>query len=272
MKKIIVFLTFLLVLSGCQKKENTIYIGYLPSTRYEILSELMSQVIENQTSYHTEIVRGNKEDIASAEKLVHNGYIDLFISDKDTIEKYLLNANNYTTLLQLEPKVDTALILQKDVANFYGISTISDLAKVSKYYVFSAPKDFMKNEFNDLIKKYDLTFRKTSENEQENLLSQFKEKRIDVFPSSIANQAVYNLDAIILEDNLDFFEANVIQILGNNTTLEKYPNIEENLTKLANILDEKNFRYLNHAVEKDKKEIKIVVKEFLSKNNLLKVK
>jgi len=72
---------------------------------------------------------------------------------------------------------------------------------------------------------------------------------------------------VVLEDDKSFFPPYYAAPLVKNETIEKYPELEEILNKLADLIDDETMRELNYKVDKLNEDPKQVAIDFLRENN-----
>jgi len=73
----------------------------------------------------------------------------------------------------------------------------------------------------------------------------------------------------VLEDDKQFFPAYQAATVIRQETLDKYPELEGILNKLAGQISDEEMQQMNYYVEHDNKEAKAVAKEFLTAKGLL---
>ena len=74
----------------------------------------------------------------------------------------------------------------------------------------------------------------------------------------------------MLEDNKNFYQTYYYGTVIRNDILKKYPELEEVLMKMNNILTESEMAELNYKVESKKEDEKKVAEDFLRDKGLLK--
>ncbi len=74
----------------------------------------------------------------------------------------------------------------------------------------------------------------------------------------------------MLEDNKNFYQTYYCGTVIRNDILKKYPELEEVLMKMNNILTESEMAELNYKVESKKEDEKKVAEDFLRDKGLLK--
>ncbi|MFR9190531.1 MAG: glycine betaine ABC transporter substrate-binding protein [Anaerotruncus massiliensis (ex Togo et al. 2019)] len=155
-------LLFAGVFSGCGKKDSgVVKIATKPMTEQFILSEMLAQLIEQDTGLTVEITKGIGGGTTNIHPALLKGDFDLYpeytgtawafvvkredVPDDDTLyaglqEAYQKLGLKWTGLYGFNNTF--ALAVRRDVAEQYGIETYSDIAKVSPDLVFGANPDF----------------------------------------------------------------------------------------------------------------------------------
>ena len=295
MKRVLV-LILILVLSipsfGCSSKSDTIKIATKPMTEQFILGEMIKLLIEDNTDLNVEITKGIGGGTSNIHPAIVKGYYDLYpeytgtgwsfvlkedgILDDETLYKELQEKykNNYDlSWIGLYGFNNTyGLVIRKDLSEKYNIKTYSDLAKYSEDLTFGAEYDFYEREdgFDALCEEYGMSFKKSVDLDIGLKYNAINSKEIDVMNVFTTDGQLADSDVVLLEDNKNFYQTYYCGTVIRNDILKKYPELEEVLMKMNNILTESEMAELNYKVESKKEDEKKVAEDFLRDKGLLK--
>ncbi|WP_066371100.1 ABC transporter substrate-binding protein [Neobacillus fumarioli] len=162
-------------------------------------------------------------------------------------------------------------------AKKYNLKTISDLAKHSHELVLSFPQEFdvrpdalpgLQNYFKD---KGGFKFKNQFQIDYSLRYQPLLQGKSDVTVSVGSDGDVAGNHLVVLEDDIGFFPAYNVAPIINDKKLKEYPQIKAPLEKLMSLMTDEQMQKLDWEVDgPDKKEIKDVAKDFLTKNGLLK--
>lgn len=289
MKKIILILICVGTLLACAKEEKTLVVASKEFTENIILAELMAQIIEE----HTDITVKRKLSMGSTFivfKALELGDVDMYPDYTGTIYQSLLKrtgalpstdevfeqsrsgmAENGIMVYESFGFNNTyAIALLEEKASELNIRTISDLSGHPTLIAgfeaeFIARPDgglamfeFYGLTFDDQIKQVDRGLR----------LFALAENEIDFTDAYATDSKLLRYNITLLEDDKAFFPPYYAVPLVNTKAVEKYPEIDMPLKKLANVLTEQTMTELNYKVEEDKEAVGDVVREFLEKMDL----
>ena len=295
MKRVLV-LILILVLSipsfGCSSKSDTIKIATKPMTEQFILGEMIKLLIEDNTDLNVEITKGIGGGTSNIHPAIVKGDFDLYpeytgtgwsfvlkedgILDDETLYKELQEKykNNYDlSWIGLYGFNNTyGLVIRKDLSEKYNIKTYSDLAKYSEDLTFGAEYDFYEREdgFDALCEEYGMSFKKSVDLDIGLKYNAINSKEIDVMNVFTTDGQLADSDVVLLEDNKNFYQTYYCGTVIRNDILKKYPELEEVLMKMNNILTESEMAELNYKVESEKEDEKKVAEDFLREKGLLK--
>lgn len=295
MKRVLVII-LIVVLSipsfGCSNKSDTIKIATKPMTEQFILGEMIKLLIEDNTDLNVEITKGIGGGASNIHPAIAKGDFDLYpeytgtgwsfvlkeegIPDDKTLYKELQQKykNNYDlSWIGLYGFNNTyGLVIRKDLSEKYNIKTYSDLAKYSEDLTFGAEYDFYEREdgFDALCEEYGMNFKKSVDLDIGLKYNAINSKEIDVMNVFTTDGQLANSDVVLLEDNKSFYQSYYCGTVIRNDKLKKYPELEDILIKMNNILTESDMAKLNYKVESEKEDDKKVAEDFLRDKGLLK--
>lgn len=277
---------------GCSNKSDTIKIATKPMTEQFILGEMIKLLIEDNTDLNVEITKGIGGGTSNIHPAIVKGDFDLYpeytgtgwsfvlkedgIPDDETLYKELQEKykNNYDlSWIGLYGFNNTyGLVIRKDLSEKYNIKTYSDLAKYSEDLTFGAEYDFYERDdgFDALCEEYGMSFKKSVDLDIGLKYNAINSKEIDVMNVFTTDGQLADSDVVLLEDNKNFYQTYYCGTVIRNDILKKYPELEEVLMKMNNILTESEMAELNYKVESKKEDEKKVAEDFLRDKGLLK--
>lgn len=257
-------------------------------TEQYILSEMIAQVLEKKTDYQLE-----RKFNLGATDLCHyammEGQIDIYpeytgtgylvvlhepLKEMNGDELFNYVKEQYAQKFDIEwlPPLgfnnSDAMMLPKNMRH----QKISDVIPHAKKMVLGAPADFYSRSdgYAGLKKHYAIEFKKVVQLEPNLMYEALHNGEVDAIMgfTTSAKLNVYPIN--VLEDDLSMFPKYEASILVRNSILQKDPAIKRVLEKLSGKIDEESMRSLNYQVMVEKKEIPVVVENFLTERKLLK--
>lgn len=285
-------LVFLLsiALTGCSGGDK-IVIGSKDFSENILLGEIFSQLIEAKTDIKVER-KLNLGGTFVCFEAIKNGQIDIYpeytgtgltaqlkmdvIGEPD--EAYRIVAEEFNKqfdikwLSPLGFNNTYTLAVNDKVYQQYGVETFSDLAKISENLVFGAEHEFFDRQdgYEGLVEKYSLKFK--GEPKKMNVSLKYQaigNGDMDVTDAFATDGAIKQYNLKVLTDDLGFFPPYYAAPIIRNATLERYPELEDILNALANVIDDATMTELNYKVDVEGKDVATVVKEFLNEKGLL---
>ena len=283
-----------LVLSACggSATSTPIRVGSKDFTEEFVVAELYAQVLENE-GFPVER-KFNLGGTPVAQAAITKGDIDLYpeytstglltvlkqkpIADQAQILSTITaeyEKRFQLTWLNPSPFTDSnGLATTKEVADKYGISTISDLAAKASELRVGGPAEFA--ERPDGLKGLQKTYGGFQFKEFKQLgtgplrYDALKHGEIDVALVFTTEARIAADKLVVLRDDKGFYPSYNIAPVVRQDTLQKNPKIAEALNKLAPLLSDDVITSLNAQVDIDKQEVATVAKTFLSAKGLLK--
>ena len=164
-----------------------------------------------------------------------------------------------------------AMMVTRDTANKYGLETVSDLAEVAHEmtlggsYVFTERAD----GYPGLSEHYGFEFDVVKGLDPSLMYQALIEGSVDVISGFATDGRIVAFDLVSLIDDKQFFPPYDATVIVRGEVLEKHPELEEILNRLANRIDDNKMAELNAAVDLDKREPADVAREFLEKEGLI---
>lgn len=289
------------LVAGCGGQENesqpiVIYDGQF--SEMKIIHQMVKMLVEEHTQATVEI-RDEMSPVNNYRDLIKGGGSDLMnsydgtllttylktdvseVPEGKTLYEYaneLANEQDDVQLLDMLGHENTyAIGVPQDLAEEYGLDTISDLAEVAPELIFGAEHEFFSEEgsmkFGPLSKFYGLDFKESKAIEMALKYSAVESGNVDV-------TIVYSTDGMnkkvglkVLEDDRKFFPEYNGALLVRNDLFERYketaPNLKEVLNRLGGQYTNEIMTDLTYAVDVDGKTPEEVAKAFLIEKGLL---
>ena len=281
-------------LGGCfdKKEKEVINIATKPMTEQFILSEMLKQIIEEDTDLEVEITKGIGGGTSNIHPALVKGDFDMYPEYTGTGWSFVLKEKNIpgdkTLYKELTEKYEKeydlkwvglygfnntfGLVVRKDIGEKYNIKTYSDLAKYANELTFGAEYDFYEREdgFDSLCKAYGFKFKKSVDLDIGLKHKAINNKEIDVMNVFTTDGQLSTSDVILLKDDKNFYNTYYCGTVVRKDVLEKHPELEKALMKMENIITEEEMAKLNYKVESEGlDEIKVAV-DFLKEKNIIK--
>ena len=280
----------ILGICACGKKES-IKIASKPMTEQYILTEIIAQLIEEETDYEIEITKGIGGGTTNIHPALVKGEFDLYpeytrtawlnVLKKEEMEKD--DALLYDQLLAEYDQMELTwtglygfsntygLAVRKETAEQYGLSTYSDLAAASGELIFGGNPDYIELEtgYSRLCTAYNMEFKDTKQMEIALKYEALINGEVDVINAFTTDAQLAANDLVLLTDDGGFFETFLAGTVVRKDTLEKYPELQGVLEKLNGMITEDEMQQMNYEVEVNGKEDKEVARQFLESKGFL---
>lgn len=293
MKKGIIGLLFAgMIISMCACGEKgTVKIASKPMTEQYILTEILAQMIEEETDYEVEITKGIGGGTTNIHPALMEGEFDLYpeytrtawlnVLKKEEMEKD--DDKLYDVLLEEYGEMGLTwtglygfsntygLAVKKETAEKYELSTYSDLAAASGELVFGGNPDYMELEtgFPRLCDAYQMEFKDAVQMEIALKYEALKNGEVDVINAFTTDAQLAANDLVLLTDDQVFFEPFYAGTVVRKDALEKFPKLQEVLEKMNGLITEAEMQQMNYEVEVNGKEDKEVARQFLESKGIL---
>ncbi len=281
-------------LGGCfdKKEKEVINIATKPMTEQFILSEMLKQIIEEDTDLEVKITKGIGGGTSNIHPALVKGDFDMYPEYTGTGWSFVLKEKNIpddkTLYKELTEKYEKeydlkwvglygfnntfGLVVRKDIGEKYNIKTYSDLAKYANELTFGAEYDFYEREdgFDALCKAYGFKFKKSVDLDIGLKHKAINNKEIDVMNVFTTDGQLSTSDVILLKDDKNFYNTYYCGTVVRKDILEKYPELEKALMKMENIITEEEMAKLNYKVESEGLDEVNVAQDFLKEKNIIK--
>ena len=275
---------------GCAGK-NPIKIASKPMTEQYILTEIIAQLIEEDTDYEVEITKGVGGGTTNIHPALLKGEFDLYpeytrtawlnVLKKEEMEKD--DSKLYQVLLEEYDALGLTwaglygfsntygLAVRAETADQYDLSTYSGLAAVSGELNFGGNPDYIELEtgYPRLCSAYNMQFKDTKQMEIALKYEALKNGEVDVINAFTTDAQLAANDLVLLTDDGGFFETFEAGTVVRKDALEKYPELKGVLGKLDGLITEAEMQQMNYEVEVNGKEDAQVAREFLIAKGLI---
>lgn len=163
------------------------------------------------------------------------------------------------------------LAVRKDTAEKLKLKTISDLSKKADQLIFGPTLTFMERKdcMQSLRDTYGMQFKATVPVDGSPRYTALENKESDVIDAFSTDGLLKQFDLVVLEDDRHAFLPYQAVPVVNDTIKETYPQVEEQLKRLGEVLNEEVMISLNYEVDVEKKKAKEVAETFLKEQGLL---
>ncbi|KMY54181.1 glycine/betaine ABC transporter permease [Bacillus sp. FJAT-27231] len=186
-------------------------------------------------------------------------------------EKGLLKKYDLMLLRPMAYNNTYALAVPEQTAESFDLKTISDLKKVERQMKAGFTLEFSDREdgYRGIQKKYHLYFPSVQTMEPKLRYQAVKSGDINLVDAYSTDSELQQFHLTVLEDDLGLFPPYQGAPLLRTETLEKHPELERILNKLAGKVTDEQMRKMNYEVNVKDQKAAAVAKEFLEREGLL---
>ena len=273
------------------RKGETIHIATKPMTEQYVLGEMLDILIEQDTDLEVELTQGVGGGTSNIQPAMESGEFDIYPEYTGTAWNMVLKRDGlYTEDLfgEMEQEYEEqysmqwagmygfnntyGLVVRKEIADQYDLKTYSDLAAVSDQLIFGAEYDFFEREdgYDALCETYGLSFKETMDLDIGLKYQALNQGRIDVMAVFTTDGQLSASDAVVLEDDKQFYPSYLCGNIVRSEVLEEHPELSEVFEKVTGIISDSDMAQMNYQVETEGQEPRDVAEEFLAARGLLK--
>jgi osmoprotectant transport system substrate-binding protein len=279
---------FALLLSGCMPKSSGLTVGSKNFTEQLVLGELLAQYLARFTS-----VPVNRRFYLAGTYICHQallaGRIDMYVEYTGTALVAILkekpvpdHAAVFNTVkdlysrrfgLEVLPSLGFdntfAMVMRGSDARRLRLKTLSDAAAISSQLRLGVGYEFLERPdgYPGLAAKYGFKFAETPRVMDLGLLYRaLQNNQVDIVAGSNTDGLIAALDLVVLEDDRHYFPPYDAVPIVRRATLERHPEIAAALQKLSGRITADDMRRMNYAVDGEKQDAALVVKDFLHRN------
>lgn len=284
-----------LLVSACgsvpSPSAKPIVIGSKPFTEGVLLSELAAQLIEGNTQLKVER-KFNLGGTIVAFNALKNGDLDLYpeytgtglvailkqpaVMDSDKAYAIVQREfNNQFKIKWLKPlgfNNTYAMAVPEELAVQHNLKNTSDLAKIVDTLTFGAEQDFFGrvDGYDGFTQAYGFKFKNVKQMEIGLKYKAIANKEVNVINAFSTDGLLITYKLRVLVDDKKYFPPYHGAFLVRIGALEKYPQLETVLDKLAGQITDSEMQKLNFEVDQEKKDPAVVVKTFLKAKGLVR--
>ena len=283
------------VVSACGSSSapagKPIVIGSKPFTEGVLLSELAAQLIEGNSPLKVDR-KFNLGGTIVAFNALKNGDLDLYpeytgtglvailkqpvVADADKayeiVQKEFNSQYKVKWLKPLGFNNTYAMAVPEDFAAQNNLRQTSDLARITDQLIFGAEQDFFgrADGYDGFTQAYGFKFKNVKQMEIGLKYKAIANKEVNVINAFSTDGLLITHKLRVLTDDKKYFPPYYGAFLIRMGTLEKNPELETVLDKLAGKLTDSEMQKLNFEVDQEKKDPAAVVKAFLKAKGLVK--
>ena len=281
----------LILLAGCGVgRRDTIVVGSKNFTEQAILGELLAQHIEARTGLKVER-RFYLSGTYICQQALLAGRIDTYVEYTGTALTAILKQSpegdshavyervrrEYASrfgLVVMEPlgfNNTFAIVIRGEDARRLGIHTISEAARYTPPWRAGFGFEFMERPdgYAGLVRTYGLVFGAPPRIMDLGLLYRaLLDKQVDLVAGNSTDGLIAARDLAVLEDDRHYFPPYEAVPIVRQDTLARHPAVREALAQLSDKISDEEMRRLNYAVEGERRDTTVVVREFLRAKGL----
>ena len=272
------------------QKKDIVIAGKLGSEP-EILIQMYKQLIEQDTDLDVELKPGLGKTAFVFEAL-KSGEIDIYpefsgtalstfvketpksTNRKEVYEQARQGMEKKYHMAMLKPMEYNntyALAMPKNVAEKYNVKTISDLRNVAANVKAGFTLEFADREdgYKGMQKLYNFQIANVTTMEPKLRYSAIDSGRVTVIDAYSTDSELEQYGLQVLEDDKGLFPPYQGAPLLRKETLDKYPELEKTLNKLAGKISDEDMRKMNYEVNVNGESAEKVARQFLEKEELI---
>ncbi len=279
------------LLLGCGNDQDPVVVASKPHAEQYIIAEMISILIEEHSDIPVERNFGIGGGTSNIHPAMLSGEIDIYPEYTGTSWMFVLNEDLIEDPIELYDATKAAyeeefelkwlelygfnntyaLAIDEDIAAEYGIHTYSDLAEASGEIIFGAEYDFYERDdgFDALAEKYGFDFQREVELDIGLKYQAIEQGEVDVINAFSTDGLLGAYNLRVLEDDQFFFPSYFAGTVIRMETLEKYPELEEILNRLAGSISDEEMIDMNYRVEEENEDPEAVAREFLEEKGLI---
>ena len=281
----------LLALLGCRPKTGGVTVGSKNFTEQLVLGELLSQYLETFPLPAAIQRRFYLAGTYICHQALLAGRIDMYVEYTGTALAAVLKekpasdrAQVFTTVkqeyarrfnLEVMPSLgfdnSFAMVMRGGDASNKGLSKLSQLAAFAPQMRMGVGYEFLERPdgYKGLVSAYGLKFAEPPRVMDLGLLYRaLQNKQVDIVAGSNTDGLIAALNLVVLRDDRHYFPPYEAVPIVRLDCLGRFPAVREGLLRLAGRITAEDMRRLNYAVDGEKKDAAIVVKDFLRSKKL----
>jgi len=272
------------------EKKNTIIIGHKSYTEQRVLGEIYSLLIEEYTDYNTKVLEFGSTQIAF--EALNNDEIDIYpeytgsaylailhkseIFDSkttyDIVAKELKKLYDIEMLEPLKFNNTFSLIAKPDFLDKYEIKNISDLKKYSGRFTLASEYSFLDRQDGapGIEVKYGVSFKDPKGMDLGLILSAVGNGKVDIGVGYSTDGRIEKQKLKIIIDDKNLFPPYNVAPIMKGPFKNRFPKSLEAINLLAGKISNEKMQKLNLKASESHGDLRIIAKEFLKKEGLIK--
>jgi osmoprotectant transport system substrate-binding protein len=273
------------LLSNVFSKKADLVAGSKDFTEQVILGEMMAQLIESKTGLTVERRFELGGDLCHRAMLA--GEMDLYVEYTGTAFTAILKHQPITDPREVYDRVKRdyldqfgiewmeplgfentfAILVRGDVGRRLNLKTISDAARHAPQWRAGFGQDFMSREdgYPGFARAYGLRFSESPREMDLSLSYQaLSTGQVDLIAGNSTDGLIDKLGLFQLEDDRRYFPPYEAAAVVRAETLRRHPQLAAAINSLAGKITAQQMRRLNYSVDGEGRDVKEVVREFLS--------
>lgn len=272
-------------------RDGTLTIGSKNFTENIIMAEIMAQTVEANTSLKVERKLNLGGTLICWEGL-KKGELDMYpdytgtglmailkrevITDPDEVYDIVQQEYNKQFKIKwLKPvgfNNTYATAVTKEFAKKHALNTTSDLKAHAGDLVFCAEQEFFNRNdgFQGFCQAYGLKFKDTKAMDIGLKYKAVADGKVDVIDAFSTDGELVSYKMKVLEDDQNFFPPYYCAPVVRMDTLEKHPELEDALNKLAGKISDEDMQQMNYKVKEKGLNPADVAAEFLKAKGIVK--
>ncbi len=201
------------------------------------------------------------------EEAINNNQEDVYNQAKEG----MMNSFGMVMLSPLKYNNTYALAVSKEMAETYHLQTISDIKLIQETIKAGFTLEFNDREdgYLGIQKRYGITLSNITTMEPKLRYQVIESGNIDVLDAYSTDSEIRQYNLQVLTDDQQLFPPYQGAPLLRKETLEKYPEVEAALNKLANQITDDEMREMNYRVNVEGRNIEDIARDYLTKAGLL---
>jgi osmoprotectant transport system substrate-binding protein len=279
-----------LLLAGCVPKRSTLTVGSKNFTEQLVLGELLAQYLGRFIAAPID-----RRFYLAGTYICHQallaGRIDMYVeytgtalvailkekpvSDHAAVFNIVKDLYSRRFGLDVFPSLGFdntfAMVMRGSDARRLRLKTLSEAAAISAQLRLGVGYEFMERPdgYKGLSAKYGFKFAEAPRVMDLGLLYRaLQNKQVDMVAGSNTDGLIAALDLVVLEDDRHYFPPYDAVPIVRRATLDRHPEVAAALQKLAGRISAEDMRHMNYAVDGEKRDAALVLKNFLAKADL----
>jgi len=280
----------ILFLCACGRDGWTIVVGSKNFTESVLLAELIAQQIEARTDLRVER-RLNLGGTFLCHQALVAGQIDVYPEYSGTALTAILEQpvqRDHEEVLRIVSQAyrerfaaewlppfgfnnTYAIVVREEDAQQRNLTTLSDLARVSKEFGIGFMFEFSERQdgYRGLVETYGFAFRGEPRTMDLGLIYRaLRERQIDVGVGSATDGLITALKMRVLDDDKHYFPPYDAAPVARTAALDEHPEVRQALAALGGLFTEQEMRETNYAVDGGQQPVADVVRKLRERKGL----